>query len=87
MGLTNPPLRLDLIADFRAWSKGMGLTELVMRKRSHPRFAGLTLAELKEARRQVEVEAEASLEDVRQLAAQVADLIVQRTIRGADHGA
>lgn len=78
MSPSPPPLSHDLIAEFRAWSKGMSLTELVLRKRNS-KFHDLTLDELKEVRRQADAEAEAALENVRQLAATAAELITMRT--------
>lgn len=72
------PLRLDLIAEFRAWSKNMTLTELVLRMRNHPTYSSLTLDELKEVRRLADADAEAAIENVRQLAATAAELIATR---------
>lgn len=70
-------LRHDLIAEFSEWQKGMSLTELVMRKRNS-KFADLTLDELKEVRRLADADADAELENVRQLTATAAELIATR---------
>ena len=80
-----PPLRLDLIAEFRVWSEGMGLTELVMRKRNS-KFASLTSAELQEVNRQMTAENEAGFAEIADLSAKVAELIVQKLLREARHG-
>lgn len=83
-GAAQPQIRLDVIAQFRAWSAGMGLAELFLRKKNHPQFSTLTSAEMDEARRQIEAETEIELDNIRNLAAEAAWAI---TLWGGGNGA
>ena len=80
-----PMIRSQRVRDFLAWSDTLAPGELMRTFRTSP-FADLTPAELDQARRWQEDQADASLAEAKGLAAQAAELIVQRLLREARDG-
>ena len=74
-----PMIRSQRVRDFLAWSDTLAPGELMRTFRTSP-FADLTSAELDQARRWQEEQADAAVANVKRMAAKVADAIVTNAL-------
>ena len=74
-----PMIRSQRVRDFLAWSDTLAPGELMRTFRTSP-FADLTSAEIDQAHRWRQAEADASIANVERMAAKVADAIVTNAL-------